>query len=240
MKREHRTKVQIRAADVGGKPGVTLHAVRPGVVDDYGSMWSPNAFDESLAQRLPTLTWSHDWSEPLGPATGFRTSPNGPEIDFVFSDFDAVPMARRAHAQVLDGTILDCSVGFSDAVRRKPTEEELRAHPKMVEYIERAGLDEVALVLRGAVPGAKVVSVRAGKVDFDALVEIAKRKVAGELTEEQARAAVELLGGPDDDDEGTAPPPAGDPPPDPAAELAAAEAEADAAMELIGRSGQHA
>jgi HK97 family phage prohead protease len=237
VKREHRTKIQLRAADIGGKPGVTLHVIRPNVVDDYGSVWNPHAFDESLSKRLPTLTWSHDWQEPLGPATGFRTSPDGPEIDFVFSDFDAVPMARRAHAQVLDGTILDCSVGFSDAVRRKPTDDELRALPGMVEYMESAGLDEVALVLRGAVPGAKVVSVRAGRVDFDALVEIAKRKVAGELTDDEARVAVELLGG-DDDTGDDKDPPAGDPPPDPAAELAAVEAEADAAMDLIGRSAQ--
>lgn len=239
MKREVRSKVQIRAADIGGKPGVTLHAIRPGVVDDYGSLWAPDAFDAAMGVRLPTLTWSHDWSEPLGPATGFRASSNGPEIDFVFSDFDAVPMARRAHAQVLDGTIQDCSVGFSSAQKRAPTTEELRQYPGITEVIERADLDEVALVLRGAVPGAKVVSVRAGKVDFDALVEIAKRKVAGELTDDEARAAVELLGGGDEGDEGDdgnggPPPPA---PPDPAAELAAVEAEADAAMELIGRSG---
>lgn len=239
MKREIRSKVQIRAADVGGKPGVTLHAIRPGVVDDYGSLWAPDAFDAAMNVRLPTLTWSHDWSEPLGPATGFRISPDGPEIDFVFSDFDAVPMARRAHAQVLDGTIQDCSVGFSAAEKRKPTSDELRQYPGITEVITRADLDEVALVLRGAVPGAKVVSVRAGKVDFDAVVEIAKRKVAGELTDEQARAAIELLGGVDDDgggDGSTTPP--GDEP-DAAAELVAAEAEADAAMELISRGRQH-
>lgn len=238
MKREVRSKIQIRAADIGGKPGVTLHAIRPNVVDDYGSVWNPHAFDDSLAKRLPTLTWSHDWSEPLGPAVGFRTGPEGPEIDFVFSDFEAVPMARRAHSQIADGTIQDCSVGFSDAVRRKPTDDELRSMPGMVEYMESAGLDEMALVLRGAVPGAKVVALRAGKVDFDALVEIAKRKVAGELTDDEARAAVELLGGGTTDDDGGA----GNLPPAPpsveeaAAELATAEAEADAAMELIGRS----
>lgn len=236
MKREVRSKVQIRATEIGGKPGVTLHVIRPNVVDDYGSVWNPHAFDESLSKRLPTLTWSHNWEEPLGPAVGFRTSPDGPEVDFVFSDFADVPMARRAHSQIADGTIQDCSVGFSDAVRRKPTDDELRSMPGMVEYMESAGLDEVALVLRGAVPGAKVVALRAGKVDLDAFIEIAKRKVAGDLTEDEARAAVELLGGPDDDDEGDPPPPVGDPPPDPVAELAAVEAEGDAAMELIGRS----
>lgn len=234
MKREIRSRVELRAAEVGGKPGVTLHAIRPGVVDDYGSLWAPDAFDAALGRRLPTLCWAHDWSEPLGPAVGFRASLDGPEIDFQFSDFEAVPMARRAHAQVKDGTIADCSVGFSGAERRKPTEEEVRSYPGVTEVITSADLDEVSLVLRGAVPGAKVVSVRSGQIDFDALVEIARRKVAGELTDDEARAAVELLGGAPDEPEGEGD--EGDPPPDPAAELAAVDAEADAAMLLIGRS----
>lgn len=238
MKREHRSKVAIRSADIGGKPGVTLHIIRPDVVDDYGSVWSPTAFDASLARRLPTLTWSHDWAEPLGPAVGYRTGPQGPEVDFVFSDFDAVPMARRAHAQLQDGTILDCSVGFSSATRRKPTADELRSMPGMVEYMEQADLDEVALVLRGAVPGAKVVSVRGAVVDFDAVVEIARRKVAGDLTDEEARAAVELLGAGGVDDDGAGDGETTPAPEDDEAALTDAEAAADAALEVLGRSAR--
>lgn len=242
MKREHRSKVGIRAAEIGGKPGVTLHAIRPGVVDDYGSLWAADAFDEALSKRLPTLCWSHDWAEPLGPAVDFRTGADGPEIDFTFSDFEAVPTARRAHAQVLDRTIQDCSVGFSAAEKRKPTSDELRQYPGITEVITRADLDEVSLVLRGAVPGAKVVSVRGAVVDFDAVVEIARRKVAGDLTDEEARVAVELLGagGVDDDGGGDGPPtpPPGDEP-DEAAVLAEAEQAADEAMALLGRSRPH-
>lgn len=184
---------EIRAADIDGKPGVTLHAIRPGVVDDYGSLWAADAFDESLSRRLPTLCWSHDWSEPLGPAVGYRVGPDGPEIDFVFSDFDAVPSARRAHAQVGDGTIRDCSVGFWNAKRRDPSDDERAAHPGIREVIESAELDEVSLVLRGAVPGATVVSVRSGQVPVDAVVEIARRKAAGEISAEEAKAAIDLL-----------------------------------------------
>lgn len=239
-KRETRSRVQIRAAEVGGKPGVTLHAIRPGVVDDYGSIWAPDAFDEALRTRLPTLCWAHDWQEPLGPATGFRTGPDGPEIDFQFSDFEAVPQARRAHAQVTDGTIADCSVGFSGAERRKPTSDELRQFPGVTEVITSAGLDEVSLVLRGAVPGAKVVSVRAGKVDLDAVVDLARRKVAGEITEDEARAALDLLGEAEDGGEGGQGTGGADDAATAAANAAAhndaADAEADAALALIGRS----
>ncbi len=188
----------IRAADVGGQPGVTLHCIRPGVVDDYGSVWQADAFDASLAERMPTLCWTHDWAEPLGPPVAFRTTPDGPEVDFVFSDFEAVPMARRAHAQVQDGTIEDCSVGFSAVRRRDPTDAEKAQYHGIREVIEQATLDEVSLVLRGAVPGAKVLSVRSSAgtsvtVPEDDVVAIARRVNAGDLSFEDGRTAVALL-----------------------------------------------
>ncbi|MGK2947930.1 MAG: HK97 family phage prohead protease, partial [Acidimicrobiales bacterium] len=192
---EQRTvrNVEIRATEVDGKPGVTLHAIRPGVVDDYGSLWAADAFDESLATRLPTLCWAHDWSEPLGPGVDYETSDEGPAIRFLFSDFEAVPIARRAHAQVADGTIQDCSVGFYGATRRDPTDDERITYPGVREVIEKAQLDEVSLVLRGAVPGAKVLAVRGAKVAVDAAVDLARRIAEGEITKEQAHEALDLL-----------------------------------------------
>lgn len=239
-KRETRT-AEIRATTVDGKPGVTLKAIQPGVVDDYGTVWMADVFDEALAKRGPVLCWSHDWSEPLGPMVGYRTGPDGPEIDFVFSDFDAVPQARRAHAQVSDGTIVDCSVGFARMEWREATDDDIKRWPGAREVITKSGLDEVSLVLRGAVPGAKVMSVRSGGlVDVDAVVEIARRKVAGELTDEEARAAVELLGA----DDAAEPPTAGggeggepQPPADDTA-LAELEAEADELLASLERSAR--
>lgn len=198
MKHETRKAAEIRATQVDGQPGVTLHCIRPGVVDDYGSLWMPDAFDESLAKRMPTLCWSHDWSEPLGPAIDYETSDDGPTVRFGFSDFDAVPMARRAHAQVSDGTIQDCSVGFWNARRRDPTDQEVEQYPGIREVILEADLDEVSLVLRGAVPGAKVLAVRGSKVAVDAAVELARRVQDGEVTVEQAKAALDILAVDDD------------------------------------------
>lgn len=171
-KRETRRGVgEVRAVtEEGGVRTVTLHCIRPGVVDDYGSLWMADTFDESLAERLPTLCWSHDWSDPLGSGVDFRTSADGPDVIFEFDDFDAVPMARRAWAQCrpkANGgppTIRDCSVGFSNAQRRDPTEAERKQYPGIREVIYKADLDEVSLVLRGAVPGAKVLAVRDGEV----------------------------------------------------------------------------
>lgn len=230
MKHEVR-RAEVRATN-GDKPGVTLKVIRSGVVDEYGSLWKADAFDESLGVRLPTLVWHHNWEEPLGPAVGFRAGADGPEVDFHFSDFEAVPMARRAHAQVSDGTIRDASVGFvvPKGGRREPTDDEIRMFPGVREVIEKADADEVSLVLRGAVPGAKVLAVRSGRsVDFDAVVELARRKVAGEISEDEAKAALELLGedaeGIDDDDKG-------DPKPT-AEELAAAAAADDAEVDAL-------
>lgn len=193
-KRETR-RAELRAAEIDGKPGVTLKVITPGVVDDYGTVWTPDVFDEALATRGPVLCWSHDWSEPLGPMAAYRTGSGGPDIDFLFSDFDAVPMARRAHAQVADGTIVDCSVGFTRAEWRDATESDKQQWPGAREVITKAGLDEVSLVLRGAVPGAKVLAVRSSgaTVDVDAVVELARRVTAGELTQEEAQAAIGLL-----------------------------------------------
>lgn len=225
MKRETR-KAEIRAASVDGKPGVTLHAIRPGVVDDYGSLWAADAFDESLATRMPTLCWAHDWSEPLGPGVDFEMSDDGPSIRFTFSDFEAVPMARRAHAQVSDGTIQDCSVGFWAAQRRDPTDAEVKQYPGIREVIEKAQLDEVSLVLRGAVPGAKVLAVRGAKVAVDAAVDLARRVQEGEITQAEAKAALDLLAT-DDDAGDTTPPPV---PPEPV-DHAALDAEIAAVLD---------
>lgn len=236
-KREVR-RAEVRATTTAdGKPGVTLKVIQSGAVDEYGTLWAADAFDKSLAKRMPTMVWAHNWEEPLGPAVGWRSTPDGPEVDFVFSDFDAVPMARRAHAQVMDGTIRDCSVGFvvPDGGRRKPTDEEMRTYPGIREKVEEADADEVSLVLRGAVIGAKVLATRSGRsVDFDAVVELARRKVAGEISEDEAKAALELLGedaeGIDDDDK-PKDPPVVDPP-----AVEDLDAEMDEAFAVLDRS----
>ena len=215
MPRETRDRTgEIRAVtDEGGVRSVTLHCIRPGVVDDYGSVWMPDTFDESLNERLPTLCWSHDWGEPLGAGVDFRTSDDGPEVIFEFDDFEAVPMARRAWVQIQPkgnggpATIRDCSVGFSNTQRRDPTDEERERWPGVKEVITRAELDEVSLVLRGAVPGAKVLAVRSSpEASVDVAVELARRISAGEITQDEAKAALALLGTEPATTEAAAPP----------------------------------
>ena len=242
---EHRAirGAEIRAVTLDdGTPGVILQAITPNIVDDYGSVFTPDCFDRSLGQRAPVLCWAHDWSDPIGHATGHTTSDAGPRVSFAFDDFDAVPTARRAHAQVSSGTITDCSVGFSNTKRRDPTDDELQQWPGCREVIFEADLDEVSLVLRGAVPGAKVVAYRTGQravtVPIDAVTELARKVNAGEITEAEAHTALELLsvddGQGDTEDDGDDDGDQGGQDDDAADALDAIEAAADAALD--GRS----
>lgn len=236
--------VEIRAVDgqgPNGRPVVELQLIKPGVVDDYGSVWLPDTFDEIVGARIaadpddtPSLCWSHRWDDPIGHGVEFLPGADGPRMRFEYDDFEAVPRARQAHAQVQSKTIRDCSVGFWARERREATDDDLKRWPGCREVIVKADLDEVSLVLRGAVPGAKVLSQRSGAmVDVDAVVEIARRKVAGELSDEEAAAAVELLGGEEGEPE-EEPLSADDD--DDADDIAAAEVEADAALAALDRS----
>ena len=241
---EHRAirGAQIRAVTEDGQHFIDLQIITPNVVDDYGSVWMEDCFDRSLDERMPTLAWAHDWSEPIGRGVSWSREPGeGPVVRFRLDDFDAVPTARRAFAQVQSGTIDDCSVGFSNTQRRDPTGDEVTKWPGVREVIESADDDEVSLVLRGAVPGAKVVAYRSGEravtVPIDAVTELARKVNAGELTEEDALTALDLLGvddggeddthDDDDDDDGAG---------DAAADAALDDLEASADATLDGRT----
>lgn len=211
MQREHRTfrNIEVRETEhtgPNGRPVVELRAITPGVVDDYGSLWNPATFDQRVANRIaadphdtPTLAWAHDWSDPIGHGIGFTASPEGPMVSFELDDFDAVPRAKQAHAQLLSKTLRDCSVGFSGTTRRPPTDDETRDFPGCKEVIEEADLDEVSLVVRGAVPGAKVLALRSAsgtrQVSEDYVIDLAKQVAEGKLTKEAAAIAVDLAAG---------------------------------------------
>lgn len=236
-KREHRS-ARVTNVDGDGRT-FTARAVTYDVVDDYGSVFVRGVFNESLDRRLPVIAWAHDWSEPIGRAVGYEDAEDGLYLTGRLSDPEDVPRSRQALSQLNDGTLTDVSVGFSGTQRRSPTEDEAQRFPGAKEIITRADLDETSMVLRGAVPGAKVLSMRSGgQVNIDAVVEIAKRKAAGELTDAEAQAAIELLAG--DDQHGDPANDAIEPTTDsgdyevpPAPDMTA---EIDAALAVIGRS----
>lgn len=190
---------EVRATSTEGAHTVALRAIRPGVVDDYGSVWMADAFDETLRERLPVLAWSHNWSEPIGVGLSFTPTPEGPIVTCRFDDFDAVPRAAQAFHQVssVPPTIRDCSVGFSEVQRRDPTDAERAEWPGVVEVITRARMDELSLVLAGAVPGAEVMAVRMANDDAhvgrEAAAALLAKVATGELTLTEALVSLEGL-----------------------------------------------
>lgn len=214
-----------------------------GKVDDYGSVWEPGCWKESLEAKLPKVTWGHDWLDLIGRVTDYRDSKETLDLELQFSDFDAVPRARQAWTQLRDGDIDEFSFGFE---RKEWTtidaEGESKALPGATERIVRATMFETSPVLRGAVPGTKVLSVRAparrrleGQVDVKVVLELARRLAAGEIDEAEAIEAVhEASAGAPVIVTPSVPAPA-----DPEAVealMAALDLEAGAALDLAGRT----
>jgi HK97 family phage prohead protease len=212
MNVRHQFRPEIRAVDGSNGRQFWAMPLAYEVVDDYGTIWTQGVFNSSVEERMPTLLYGHDWSDVtniLGRAIDYRDLPEGPQTLFELTDFDAHPHTRQVAAQINEGTMVDMSVGFdrrqwagpgsdeklaaSDAEMRGPT------GVRAVERMYEAGWDETSLVVRGAVPGAKVLSgvrmakVRAKTLEFEHVVELAKRKAAGELTDDELNVALELL-----------------------------------------------
>jgi hypothetical protein len=224
-------------------------AVAYNVTDDYGTVWLPGVFDAALSERMPVVLFGHDWynlDHVLGRGVDFRQTPDdvgppGVDVLMEFADVEAADLAMK----LLDQRVLtDVSVGFErrEWLTRDKLPKEL-LELGATEAMQRAGMDELSLVVRGAVPGAQVRS-RRGAVDLDAVVEIAKRKAAGELTDAEASAALDLLAGSPAaateliESSGPTPEEVAAISEAVAAEAAALEADIDAALESIGRSAR--
>lgn len=150
---------QITRASGDGRT-IEMRALAYNVLDSYQTVFVPPFGAAALRSRLPRLSWGHDWADPVGVATAFRVEADGIYITGRLSDPDAVPRARQAAAQLADGTIDQVSIGFSRAESRSPTESERQRWPGVERMILDGEIDEIALVLRAAVPGAEVLSVR--------------------------------------------------------------------------------
>jgi hypothetical protein len=185
---------EVRVVDEGKRQFVA-RVLTYNTIDDYGTIWLPGCFDDSLAVRMPRVAWAHQWSEPIGVYTEVVKN-DGAVLELLgqLDDFDAVPRARQCYAQMQSGTIDQFSVGFTRQKWTNVDDEAKRAQGAYEEMV-KAALDEASPVLVGAVPGTALVSVRAarGKVDLDAVVELARRVKSGDLTLEEADEAVRLL-----------------------------------------------
>jgi len=142
----------VRASGVPGT--VVARVMRYGVVDEYDTIFDPGCFADSLRERLPVFAWAHSWSEPIGRATRLVRDDQVLELEFRLDVGSTVPRADQAYAQLQSGTLDEFSVGFRRMVGGSYQDEDGRTH------FTRATLDEVSVVLAGAVPGTELLSVR--------------------------------------------------------------------------------
>lgn len=202
--------------------GRTFEAVvmRYGIVDDCDTIFDAGCFADSLAKRLPRITRSHDWNQVIGRVVDYRDTDTDLTIVGELDDFDAVPLARATYAQLQSGSLDEFSVGF----RRGPGGSVNEDADGRTHFV-KATLDEIAVVLAGAVPDTQLVGVRTLRIPIlghtrevpEALViDLAKQVSEGTLTKEAAQVALDLAAGSGVDTAGGSTGGGGDLPPDPA------------------------
>lgn len=169
-------RMELREVGDDGR-NFTAMAVRYGVIDDYETRFLPGCFNDGLEKRLPKIAWGHDWSDIVGRVTSYEDTAEGLVIHARLSDPEAVPRARQAIAQLRDGDVDDVSVGFT------PTSTQTT--DGIFEFV-KAELDEVSLVLRGAVPGAKVLALRS--------TQVIPAEIAGQIIAQLSQGTIDLLG----------------------------------------------
>lgn len=194
-------KVETRAAKIveirgpgteqpEAKPGFTAKLVSYGVPDSYRTSWTKGVFTRALEQRageghaIPVV-WNHDWADPVGQVVSYRDESDGFYGDVEFDDFDAVPRARQAHAQLRSGTMGQFSFAFG-----RGEEEEDGQHRGVMKQTSVAAVQEFSIVLNGAVPGTGVQSVRSAQVDLDAMTDVFARHAKGEIDVAHALAEI--------------------------------------------------
>lgn len=142
-------------------------AVTYGTVDDYGTTWRPHVFDDALGERMPVILYGHDafsLEHVLGVGVDFRQTPASvgpPGVDVLieFADPEKVPASGLAMHLIDTKVLRDVSVGFERRqwlTRDQLPEADLKAGAS--EAMVRAGMDELSIVVRGAVPGAQMRS----------------------------------------------------------------------------------
>lgn len=154
------TRATVVGADASNHT-VDLRILSYDTVDQFGTVWLRGSVDETLAQDFLPLAWSHSWTEPIGRMVERLPDDSlGPVVRFQLDDFNDVPMARQVYSQLNSGTLRDCSIGFGGWVRSDPTPEDLARFPGATDMVSKVSLDEVSVVLRGAVPSAELVGIR--------------------------------------------------------------------------------
>lgn len=211
---------EFRATPDGVEGRFEAIVLRYQVLDDFETKFAKGVFNESMDKRMPRIVWGHDWRQVLGRWTQYKEVGNTLRMTGQFDDFDAVPMARQAFHQLVSGTVDQFSVGF---VPTEWTDGKEEGSDREVRTFIKGRLDEVSLVLVGAVPDTELLSVRSGLklivrqplISKEAAADVLLRLHLGEVDLADALMelkSMEVTKNDDDDDDGGAgtPPPAAD------------------------------
>lgn len=179
--RLHRvTLSEVRAVDPTKDTGeFDAIVLRYNTRDDYNTEFQPACFRESLADEMPKIAWGHDWREMVGQWMQVLQDDQtllklrgkldlemipvyAADGETIINRVPAVPLAWQAWAQLRSGTARRFSVGFIPEgwIDVAEGEDYYRAFTK-------GRLDEVSIVLAGAVPGTELVATRSAGIKLN-------------------------------------------------------------------------
>ncbi|PIO99663.1 HK97 family phage prohead protease [Pleomorphomonas carboxyditropha] len=159
---EHAAALEVRFAgqiEDGALEGV---AVRFGVIDTYGSTFTPTAF-KGLAGRSVPMLWAHDSREVIGSWTSLRSTSEGVMVAGKLNL--EVQRSREVRAMLIAGDVKGLSIGFNTI------KAELKSG---IRTITAAELVEISLTAFPSVPGSGVTGVRTTNDDrYGAAIRLA-------------------------------------------------------------------
>lgn len=170
------------------RPGFTAKLVAYDVPDSYRTSWAPGVFTRALSQRdgdgrsIPVV-WDHNWSDPVGQVVAYRDQADGFYGDVEFDDFEAVPRAKQAYAQMQPNpTTGKPTMGQFSFAFVRGEEIEDPGHRGVMRQTSVDAVQEFSIVLNGSVPGTGVKAVRSAQtIDATTAAELVRKVGAGEL-----------------------------------------------------------
>lgn len=158
------------------------------VVDSYGDVVAPGAFQRSLKEaktvgRMPSLLWQHDPDDPCGVWLSMSEDQTGLFVRGRLSDTEC---GRDAYTLLKDGALTGLSIGFSLYPNGYSVDEKTG-----VRTLTAIKLWEVSLVTFPACDPARVVGVKAedGALPTEREFERWLRREAG-FTEAEAKTII--------------------------------------------------
>lgn len=155
-------------------------------LDTYNTDFARDCFDDYLGQRSPVMCWQHDKKEPIGAVKDWKKGQRANEFVAGFSDFDAVPRAKQAFAQIRDRELTDFSF-YYDQAKAIPHPNGERGAVRFT----HARMPEISPVTVGSIPGAMATGVREA-ADAAGIAELVRTHV---ISEAEGRVMLGLAGG---------------------------------------------